>query len=175
MSTCNKSIIECLKLSGLSPTATSKTQYRSLAAQNAIEYDSDSLFNSGSDGGSQWWMVDFKKEVVIGGYSITVDAQKCDWIKKWKVSVSINNNELWTTVDTPPEGHPKSELRVLNKSYNARYLKIESLDNVCDYKMAFRYIYFYSPSIMKRQIHCTCNYKRKIDFNIAKIIVLLSS
>ena len=174
MSACSKSIIECLKLSGISPTATSKTQYGSFDPQYAIDYNSNSYFNSNSDGGSQWWMVDFKKEVAIGGYSISVNAKSCDWIKKWKVSVSINK-DLWTTVDTPPEGHPNGEYRELKKSCIAKYLKIESLDNVCGYVMAFKNIYFYPPSIKQMMVYCTCRNKRKIDFSFPKIIVLFLS
>lgn len=171
MPICPQSIVECLRNSGIYPKATSKNTFSNYVPQNAINYSLFDYYHSGNNGLSQWWMVDFQKIIKLGSYSIYTDYDACDWIKKWRASVSVDNDK-WTVVDTPPEKHPHGELHKLNKTVNARYFKLETLDNVCQYVMVFRYIYFYYPSANE---YITCISKRKINFDITKIILLIYS
>ena len=171
---CNKNIIECLNIEGIYPNATSKSVYNNYVAQNAINYKNNILFNSGNDGKSQWWIVDFSRVIALSGYSISVGAERCNYIKKWKVLVSLNKRN-WISVDSPPEGHPSGQIRVLNRSYNARYLKIESIDGVCNYAMAFTKIYFYGLTSKVSSVERTCFYRKKINYAISNIIFLFCS
>ena len=175
MNNCKKGIVECLRDSGIEPIASSKSVYNnnyppSLAITSTI---SASYYFHSSNGSPQWWMVDFTTIVGIGSYSIVTDGVGCDWIKKWKASVATNDDD-WKEVDMQPEAYPRGELYVLNKTYKARYFKLETFENVCSYYMAFRRVNFYGYTNAKNII-CKSSNRKAINTNILRIIALVYS
>ena len=175
MQACNKNIIECLRESGINPTATSRTyDSDSENATKAIDYTTTNNFHSSDKTQTELWMIDFHKDITLGSYAITTNADGCYWIRKWKALISTDNIN-WKVVDTPPEAYAKGENHTLNPSTKARYFKIESLNGNCGYRIAFKYIYFYGSISKLKSLICTCIHKRSINFNFVRIIVMLCS
>ena len=169
---CNKSIIECLRDRKTYPIVDSSNHYQNNLAINAINYSNNNYFDSSGKSASPWWSIDFGEVVTLKSYSIHVEVQGCNWIKKWKASFSLNIDH-WSVFDSPPEGHPKGENHTIKKPVKARYFKIESLDGVCNNVMAFKYIYFYEPSLKPRIFTCRC--KRGFDFRLMILTSLMYS
>ena len=174
MAICNKNIIECLRDKGVSPDATSRQVYSNCKASNAIDY-STANYESGTSG-EQWWKIDFKQTVSIGLYQIFTlfESEACDWIRKWKASIAIADGN-WKVVDEPAEGTPQGNVYHLNKSYSARYFKIDNVSpNKCGYKMVFRYIKFFG-ALNPKQIFRSCVRRHEISHNIMILIALIYS
>ena len=174
MSYCNKSIIECLREIGVDPIATSSTiRGDSYVAEKAIDYTTQEWFqNSYSSTQSEYWMIDFKRIVSLGSYSISTQADTCHWIRKWQALTSIDNIN-WKVIDTPPEAYPIGGNRIFKSPIRARYFKIESLNGDCGYQFAFRYIFFYGSISQKLPNLITCISKKKTR-SIILIFILLN-
>lgn len=177
MGTCIKTIVECLKESGITPVVTSKSELSAgYSPSLAIDYTSSSSYFwfSGYDGSSQWWKIDFTKKVSLGSYSMRVDAFQCKWIYKWKASVSTDDVN-WKVVDTPAAGFPNNEMHFFNRTYNVRYFKLETIDAFCNYYMAFRKIYFYGSLNCADSLMRSCFCKKGTRVNILLFIALAFS
>ena len=71
MSLCQTHIVECLRNDGIFPSASSKSFYNDIyLPSNAIVYDTANYFNSATNSDNEWWIIDFKVNVLIENYSI---------------------------------------------------------------------------------------------------------
>ena len=73
---CSTHIIECLRAQGVEPEASSRSIAKDeFNATNALIYDAGTEFRSGESNIPQWWSVNFKQPVLIGGHQIVVESQ----------------------------------------------------------------------------------------------------
>lgn len=162
MYVCSKNIIDCLRDRGINPIATAKTEYSN--AHNAIkgiDYTTTNQYESKRDAqSSEWWMIDFKKVIFLGNYSISTPANGCYWIRKWRALASLDNI-TWLVIDAPP-------------FVNARYFKLETINGSCGYSFAFKYIYFYGLIPEMKNIF-TCNRKRSLNISVFLLRALIYS
>ena len=97
-----------MKSNNIEYTADASTIYYS--PNRVFSPDLGTYFLS-QDSANQWWEIDFRREVIIDGYSI-LSGMSTDWINKlrnWNISVSIDSSN-WFVVDfrqnTPVENNP---------------------------------------------------------------------
>ena len=172
---CTKSIVECLRDKGLSPTAFASNEYSSsYKANNALNYENSTEFYTCTDS-MQHWTVDFTQTITITKYNIKSYGSECDRIKYWRASVS-DNNSTWKIVDSPPQEFVVDKNFTIDNPISGRYFRIEGLNGECSYRFAFIYVKFFG-SLLKLQSKnvCTCKKKRNIDNNVFRIIFILCS
>ena len=151
MSQCTSSIVECLRQKGVEPLATASSE-RSVneVAATALVYNTNYYFHTINDT-DLWWKVDFKQCVSINSYQVQTGAF-CYFIRRWRVLLS-NNNKDWTIVHTQEEDNwPQGKIYTLDRTYVARYFKIEKLtDSTCGFKhIAIYYVKFFGSITDKK-------------------------
>ena len=145
MTECGTNIVDCLREKGINPLAhaSSLAYDGKCPALNAISYDVQSIFHSNNDN-ELWWKADFKRVVTVHAYQIGTDSY-CNYLRKWRVMIS-NDNETWKTIDSPPEESkfPMGKIYVLKKMYSCRFFRINKLsDSKCGSSFAMRYVKFF--------------------------------
>jgi hypothetical protein len=169
-------IIDCLRAIGINPTATATG---SVNTEYTIDYTDHSNFHSGKSG--KWVLIDFKSTVSIHSYQFH-SSSNCvsgSWISEWNISVSFDNTS-WVIADSPPIQCAGDKIFNLNKTVNARYLKIDGrapLYSSSYVGFGFYYIKFYGSIIPISNSVCyqmTCKHKdNRINVNLMRIVFLL--
>ena len=158
--TCSKSIVECLREKGINPRAYSNGEYDdNYLPKFALVYDKEKWFHTKKDGNYYFWYVDFIKPVVIESYQMITDPG-CNWITKWKASVSFNAKN-WKEIDSKELSTPPVEKNYsLNHAVNARYFKIDGSSHLCPQNpesFALNYVKFFGLYDLICGNVCTCN------------------
>ena len=181
--TCATHIIECLKDRGINPHAFTSSEYgEEYVAANGINYQ-EGEYSSRAEGKPQWWAVDFKKEVSINSYQIS-SGSSIDWISGWTLFVSYDN-KTWILADAPAYQYPGTKIFELNRTMNARFVRINggcplAQSNYDKTTIAFWYIKFFgSFNLVKQQRTkdaCATKYRRisYINKNILFSILVFS-
>ena len=178
MSECGTDIVNCLRKKNIEPSAHSSSwnsEYNGLP-ENALNYTKDNIFHSARDDDEQWWKVDFKRRVTFYSYQIQT-RNYCAFIKKWNISISVDNT-TWKIIDTPPEEEtfPNGKNYTLKHIYSARYFRINKLQDsahACAQAFALVYIMFFgsinSVSLFRMCTKCRMSVYR---YNIILFMVL---
>ena len=177
--TCSSHIVYCLRLNGVQPVASASSEDTSSTASNALECDTDNPYMSLSQNSPQWWKVNFKERVSISGYEISTNTPGTGdrSLYNWTLSTS-NNDKDWQVIHGPTQSYSKLKSYTLNKPENALYARIDgnSLSSVDKTRIWIRYVKFIGDLNPKStRIICTCKYKRVMNFNLMRIILLLYS
>lgn len=141
---CTKSIVECLRDNAVDPTAfASEAHISGAKPENALNYESDNIYNANHDANDKYFGVDFKQKVSISSYQIKTASSGCYWLYQWKAYVS-NDDVSYEEVDSQT-GFPVEKTFNLSSKKNARYFKIEgNANSACSSKgMAMYYVKFY--------------------------------
>ena len=165
---CSTNIVDCLRARNVNPVAKSSSVWSNCYASNALSYDTSSSFNSNRDPNGAWWSVDFKQKVAISMYQIS-SLSKCDWIKRWKASVS-DDGKKWEVVSTPEEGHPAGKIYSLGNLTSARYFRIDKLNLSCG-NMAFHYVKFFG-FLLPNDRRCTSVRKGTLSLSLMLINIM---
>ena len=177
--TCASSIVECLREKNIEPLAFAYSPFSSsYLPKNALYYTASNHYSSVRENKQQWWSVDFTKIISFHSYSIKTEASGCSWITKWTLLVS-KNNRTWTPVDSPPLGVPGDKIFPLNKTVNARFVRLDGSSIGCgsiqNAAFAFYYIKFFGSTMPIKEANGSCRSKNKINTNLLRMIIMISS
>ena len=170
--TCSKSIIECLRDKNIQPIAFANVEKPGYIAPNAIDYTSNNYFYSGCCD-DYYWAVDFKHNITLEKYQIKDPESDANYIYSWNAYASYDN-VTYDIIDTVSRERPQGKNYSIDVPKTLRYFKIFGR-NVNDARsFSFEYIKFYGATIIKKTklCQCTCNSKRIINYNLAKVIIL---
>ena len=174
----SKSIIECLIDKNVQPLAFANKEDSTRVASNAIDYSTSNYFYSGWETNEidRWWVVDFKQNVLIEKYQIKESDSNSNKLYSWTAHAS-NDSATYELIDSPSVGYPSDKNYTLSSSKTMRYFKIIG-ENVNYYHcFNINYIKFYGILNAKKTKlrQCTCNYKRTINYNLARVILFCCS
>ena len=179
MSECSTSIIECLRDSGVQPTAYSSSQWSSSCPPtNAIYYPAINTFETSSATSQQWWMVDFSSFVKIGSYQIKTGTV-CYYIRSWTAFVSSDNKTFDQADSISRTTAPVEEIFTLNTPVVARYFRINGSATGCSgaYRFAFSYVKFFGETNVspprKTKNKCTSVPVRRTKINFVALIIIM--
>ena len=144
MSLCQTHIVECLRNDGIFPSASSKSFYSdNYLPSNALVYDTANYFNSADNSDNEWWIVDFKVNVLIENYSIMAGSGG-GFIYNWDSEISTNN-QTWVKVDEKRNTICSDQIFTLGEPVTCRYFKITGRGNSINNspKIAYYYVKFY--------------------------------
>ena len=175
---CDSHIVECLRNKGIEPFAFASSEYsNNLKASNGIDY-ARTEFCSKYENKPQWWAVDLKRIVSISSYQFS--SELTNWISGWTLSISFDN-KTWIFADAPAYQYPGDTIFKLNKTMNARFIRINGGCPLSPSKypdkthLALYYIKFFgslSPIPSNRLLTCRCqnNYLRFMIFWVICIV-----
>ena len=158
MGLCSGDVLLCVRKDGFSPTVTTSPPISSsFTGENALVDDSSCY--CGSYKPNEWWMIDFKTNVMVKTYQIRALAQN-GYIYNWKVEVS-EDNSTWhfvhEQINTSCSNFPSFPTGYSNPF---RYFKITGTgpsSGPHTDKIAFFYIKFIGISgVCQTKVICTC-------------------
>ena len=177
--TCKTHIVECLRAIEIEPFAFASSEYSdNNKASLGIDYE-ETQFCTKYENLPQWWAVDFKRIVSVNSYQIHAEPIN-NWISGWTLSISFDN-KTWIFADAPAYQYPGDTIFKLNKTMNARFIRINGGCPLSPSKypdkthLALYYIKFFgslSPIPSNRLLTCRCqnNYLRFMIFWVICIV-----
>ena len=172
-------IVECLRNSGTEPDAFAGSVFKANYPSNALEYDTNSHFETLSGNKEQWWSVDFKRNVFVNKYQIYSDASTSSnwWLYNWTISVS-NDNETWVLIHGPNQNSAAEKNYALGRVLNTRYLRLDGTTQNPSLYTYFKIYYikfFGSISNLARRANLTCKRKNSMKLELLKVMLIISS
>lgn len=177
--TCTTHIVDCLRSIGIEPEAFASSEYSSTyKASNVLRYDTSTEFQSYYPvTNAQWWGVNFKRKISLTGYQIRTGTADTSYryIYNWTFLVSLDNI-TWKKVHEPIQNGSEDKNYNFNSPQNALYAKIEgnSLSSSQPKSIRIYYVKFFaSPTTLRNAI--TCKFRRGINTNLMRLIILIYS
>ena len=178
MSLCSLSIVECLRVQGIEPIASASSEYSgSYLAKNALNYETNNYFATKRLHTQQYLDIDFTEVISLKSYKIkTVDDDS--FIRKWIISTSLDKIK-WNVASKEGNGFPGDTEYPLIKTFNARYARLNASCLASDDPTFFQiyHIKFFgslTPNYNNNNRN-SCNRRKIIDYNLMRMILILSS